>query len=70
MSTREPLVKGLDVGPESDPEWIYSQPPQSAEEFDPSQTDDPYARKLMIDLRRSAGLPDYPEPSTGRDAAD
>jgi hypothetical protein len=56
--------KGLDIGPESDPEWLLAQPLPPIEELDPANTNDPYLRSLEIDLRRAAGLPDYP---TGND---
>ncbi len=70
MKTGVPVKKGLDIRAESDPDWIYSQVPKPAEAFDPAETDDPHARKLMIELRRAAGLPDYPSDEDRRRAAD
>ncbi len=68
---RENIPFGLDTDPEDDPEFIYSQPRLHARDLDPGETDNPYLRSVMIDLRRAAGLPDYPEhPAEPRSAAD
>lgn len=61
--------KGLDIEPESDPEWLFDQPLPPIEELDPATTNDPYLRSLEIDLRRAAGLPDYPTDSVRRRSA-
>lgn len=62
---------GLDIDPEDDPEFIFSQPLPPVEDIDPSLTDDPSLRSLQINVRRLYGLPDYPEhPAEPRSAAD
>ena len=68
---RQDIPFGLDTAPEDDPELMYSQPRVHAGDLDPRETDNPFLRSVMIDLRRAAGLPDYPDHSSeSRSAAD
>ncbi len=64
------IVAGLDRGPSSDPEWLYAQPLPPIEDLDPAEAMSPGLRRRLIEMRRAAGLSDYPEQSAGRDAAD
>ncbi len=64
MITDPPSAKGLDLGPESDPEWFMAQASPPPDQIDPAVTKDPILRALLIERRRAAGLSDYP---TGND---
>ncbi len=67
---RDDIVAALDGNPQSDPEWIYAQPLPPLEDLDPAKAITPGLRLLMIDMRRAAGLPDFPEPEARRNVAD
>ncbi len=53
--------QGLDLSPTSNADNIYARPGLSIASLDPAQEADSFLRALQIELRRSLGLPDYPD---------